>query len=132
MRRSRMQIKVQLTPSQMGSVRRWLKRMRCEDQLFAKVPKARFGSSYVRLEIETAIALMPWTDTRTSGDFDAYRFKHGVLSEIKAKIERAQAKYNWLPFPESGLPDAYELIKATPVGEYMSGVPKALELLAIS
>ncbi|HLD99973.1 MAG TPA: hypothetical protein VJB59_06935 [Bdellovibrionota bacterium] len=115
-------IKVPLTVTQKQSVKRWLKRMRREDANFADAPKARFGSTYIRLEIVTAIALMPWTDTRTSGDLDAYRFKKDVLKALRA-IEAMEVSSWW----KNGITEAIGLIENSPVGEYMHETPPALE-----
>ncbi len=76
-------LKVRLNPTEMASVKCWLKRMRREDHNFADAPKARFGKDYIKLNIVTALAVIPWTDTRTSGDLDAHRFKAKVIAALR-------------------------------------------------
>ena len=110
-------IKVPLsTDSQKETVKHWLKQMRAEDQNFRDVPKANFGQNYVRLTVMTAMALMPWTDTRVSGDLDAYRFKKDVLKAIRNNEAKAIS-----PWHKTGLSEAVAIIEGTPVGEYMNG-----------
>lgn len=118
------EIKIPLTPTEKISVKSWLKRLRKEDPNFAHVPKARFGRTYVRLHIMSAIALMPWTDTRTSGDLDAYRFKAKTLKALRAYESKEKS-----PWWKNALSEAIQLIEDTPVGEYMHEDPPQMRQL---
>ncbi len=115
------EFKIALSPTEITSVKTWLDQMRQYDQNFSDIPEAFFGSNYVKLDIQTAIAVMPWTDTRTSGDLDAHRFKKHVLTALHALESKEKS-----PWWRAALTKAIELIQDTPVGEYMTGpAPKA-------
>jgi hypothetical protein len=114
-------IKISLNQSQKTSVKAWLKRLRRLDPNFSDVPKARFGTNYVKLDVWTAIALMPWVDPNTSGDIDAFRFKKDALKAIWDKYLNETS-----PWRKQGLLEAFELVCSTPMGEYVNELPTAL------